>query len=83
MIDTSKQAGSLLPDSLTQLTKIAGLLLAKTSPTDSPQPGSATTSMSLNISPLDAVLHMIGGTFVKGNCTDIKEIVQHLGKYST
>lgn len=30
MTDTSKQAGSsLLPDSLTQLTKIAGLLLAK------------------------------------------------------
>lgn len=51
MIDTSTQAGSsLLPDRLTQLTKIAGLFLAKTLPTGSPQTGSGTTSMSLNIS---------------------------------
>lgn len=51
MIDTSTQAGSsLLPDRLTQLTKIAGLLLAKTSPIGWLQTGSATTSMSLNIS---------------------------------
>lgn len=49
MIDTSTQAGSsLLPDRLTQLTKIAGLFLTKTLPTGSPQTG--TTNMSLNIS---------------------------------
>lgn len=37
--------------------------------------------MLLNITSLDAVLHMIGGQFVKGNYTDIKETVQHFGKH--
>lgn len=68
MIDTSKQAGSLLPDSLTQRTKIAGLLTPKH------------RSLTRLITPLDAVLHMSGGQFVKGS-TDFKEIGQHFGKY--
>lgn len=46
MIHLNKQGGSILPDSLTQLTKIAGLKLTKTSLTDSPRTSSAATNRS-------------------------------------